>query len=427
VAIVISKLLKLKSQKNSDVLNKFNDKNEIASWSKNAVSSVVEKGFMSGYPDGTSRPKKPITRAESIAVLDKVMGEIYCKDGTYGPSKGIDTINGNLTITGENVVVRNVKVKGSLYLAEGIDDGEVTLDNVIVLGETVIKGGGENSIIFNNTTLGDVIVFKANGKIRIVAKGDTKVGKTLMESGAKLQEDGLKGHGFEEVEVITVGSGEKLVLDGDFEDITIETQIEVDVTDKTVIKKLDIEESAEGSEINLDKDTKIENMRVEGKAKIEGKGTIEKAEVKEEAQGTSFATAPKKTTIEKGVKVKIAGKTTTGTGKTVESTPSQNSSGHGSHHSHSSGGSSSGGSTTVGYTYTVEDTFAIQSFTKSFTLKKDGNLVKGYTLYIDGDGIAVDADKDGIVMVPNKFLGENCKPKITVEGSTTEETPKKSN
>ena len=53
-------------------------------------------------------------------------------------------------------------ISGDLYLAEGIGEGDVILDNVVVDGNTYIRGGGENSIIIINSSLNQVVVKKRN-------------------------------------------------------------------------------------------------------------------------------------------------------------------------------------------------------------------------------------------------------------------------
>lgn len=41
-------------------------------WAKAAINQAVEQGYASGYPDGTFRPDKNITRAEVASILDRV-------------------------------------------------------------------------------------------------------------------------------------------------------------------------------------------------------------------------------------------------------------------------------------------------------------------------------------------------------------------
>ena len=49
----------------------FTDGDQIAYWAANAVSLVAAAGIVGGYPDGSFRPGSPITRAETVIVLDR--------------------------------------------------------------------------------------------------------------------------------------------------------------------------------------------------------------------------------------------------------------------------------------------------------------------------------------------------------------------
>ncbi len=51
-----------------DTLKKFTDSKEIG-WSKDFIGAAVSKGYLSGYPDGSIKPNKAITRAEAIVML----------------------------------------------------------------------------------------------------------------------------------------------------------------------------------------------------------------------------------------------------------------------------------------------------------------------------------------------------------------------
>lgn len=50
-------------------IKKFSDANAVSSWAVNAVDWAVEKGILNGYPDGSLRPGKRITRAEAAMVF----------------------------------------------------------------------------------------------------------------------------------------------------------------------------------------------------------------------------------------------------------------------------------------------------------------------------------------------------------------------
>ncbi|MGI6533560.1 MAG: S-layer homology domain-containing protein [Peptococcia bacterium] len=121
----------------NDVIEHFKDKAKVASWSKEAIGLIVQCGYMRGYPDGTFRPKESITRAEIISVLDRVVGTLLNRPGTYGKAEETTTIEGNVVINSPDITLRNIIITGDLYLTEGIGDGTVVLENVTVEGIVV--------------------------------------------------------------------------------------------------------------------------------------------------------------------------------------------------------------------------------------------------------------------------------------------------
>lgn len=71
------------------------------------------------------------------------------------------------------VTVKNTEVHGSLLLAEGIKEGDVTLAGVTVTGKTVIKGGGSHSVVFSGAQLNDVSINKPGSPVRVVLQNGT--------------------------------------------------------------------------------------------------------------------------------------------------------------------------------------------------------------------------------------------------------------
>jgi len=104
-------------------------------------------------------PKDNISRAEAVKLIDNIAGELKNSAGTY-----TGNVEKNLVVNTGSVILKDMVVNGDLFLAQGIGDGDVTLDNVTVKGRTVVRGGGENSIIINNSNLeGTLVVIKVGG------------------------------------------------------------------------------------------------------------------------------------------------------------------------------------------------------------------------------------------------------------------------
>lgn len=215
------------------------------------------------------------TNSSNNNISDVTEGEDLniTSEGTYGSSEGQKTVK-NVYISSPNVVLKNVHITGDLELGEGIGDGDVTLENVTVDGNTIVKGGGENSIHFKDTTLATVIVNKNDGKVRIVVEGKSNVAEVQLESTAKLEESGLEGNseGFKDVNVsegVQSLGDLKVELIGSFETIN---------------------SRAQQVKIQLDESTEINNLVLNVAAAVLGQGKINTATIN--SSGCSIAVRP---------------------------------------------------------------------------------------------------------------------------------------
>ncbi|MGE5552012.1 MAG: S-layer homology domain-containing protein [Bacteroidota bacterium] len=52
-------------------------------WARKEIATLVQSGIIEGYPDGTFRPDKAITRAEMVAMLDRLM-RVGTKEQVFG-------------------------------------------------------------------------------------------------------------------------------------------------------------------------------------------------------------------------------------------------------------------------------------------------------------------------------------------------------
>ncbi|NSW81715.1 MAG: S8 family serine peptidase [Syntrophothermus sp.] len=58
----------------SAVAKEFLDQKEVPAWARQDLAEAVRRGLVAGYPDGTLRPNQPVTRAEMAAMLVRAFG-----------------------------------------------------------------------------------------------------------------------------------------------------------------------------------------------------------------------------------------------------------------------------------------------------------------------------------------------------------------
>ncbi|QSZ27623.1 S-layer homology domain-containing protein [Aceticella autotrophica] len=317
-AAILTRLLKLQPV-TQDALKGFKDASQVSDWAKDAVNTAVYYGLIKGYPDNTVGPDNPITRAETVVILNRALNleqtpaptsTIYDKAGTYGPQTGMNTINGDVTISAADVTLQNTTIKGNLLISKAVGDGNVTLKNVIIEGTTTINGGGEHSIVLEDCTLAQIIVNKDDGKIRLVAKGATKADSVTLQSGAKLEEDNITGKGFANISIEgTIPANVQITLTGNYDNVKVNAPgVSVEIASGTV-NNLTVSDTAKDSKINIADGAKVSTLTANAAAAITGKGTIETASIN--ANNVTIEQKPINTNIASGITAVIGGQATT--------------------------------------------------------------------------------------------------------------------
>ena len=138
----------------SDYVSNFKDDN-LPKWAKNSIFAMEAAGYIRGKGEGLFEPNSNLTRAEMVQILDNVI-ELYIDS----PKDYNVDVTGNVVINSPGVKLKNMKVDGNIYLAEGIGDGDIVFENVYVSGTTFIRGGGNDEIKVINSDLGKVKIEK---------------------------------------------------------------------------------------------------------------------------------------------------------------------------------------------------------------------------------------------------------------------------
>jgi len=261
-----------------DIQKTLNDEKAVLSLTKDVETST----------SNNSNPNTN-TNSSSSSSSDSNTYIAYNTAGTYGgeSSSAIQTLSGSAIINVAGVTLHNLIITGTLTLASGIGEGNITLQNVTVRGNTVINGGGPNSIEIIDSSLYTVTIDKANNSIRIVAKGNTSIGALTLNSGATLQEDGLSGNGTGFFSVLTglnIPAGATIILSGSFDSLTL---------------------NAPGCKVTLANGTDIQGLTANVAATIGGEGRIVNAVIN--AAGVTLDQVPANISMSNGIAASIAG------------------------------------------------------------------------------------------------------------------------
>jgi len=270
-AMIVSRLQKL--QGNAEAALSFADSLSFPEWGKEAIGAVVQSRIMNGYEDNSFRPARPITRAEATVTLQSVIGVVFDTAGTYGPASGKETIDGNVTITAPGVKLRNMDITGNLRIAASVGAGDAHLDDVTVLGQTFVNGGGEQSIYINLSTLFGVDVDRSpDDPVRIVTTGTTIQQVDVQTPVTIEQSDGSGMTGG--VQTVNINAPTKILIQGG------------------QIHLVDVGPNAGGSTVSLGNGAHVSEMHAESPVNVSGYGTIDKAILFTSPDGILFEIQP---------------------------------------------------------------------------------------------------------------------------------------
>ncbi len=181
-AKILKSVFELSNLQNKDVLSSFTDAGDISDYAKDAANIMVSWGYIQGTPDKSFEPGSKITRAETIAILDRIVAELFTAQGTVS----MQTIQGNVVVNKSGIEIKDTIIDGNLYLAEGIGQGDVVLSNGKVTGKTYVNGG-EKGIHISSSHLGEVAVRSKNGKARLVVSGTSEIHSVELLSAAAIE------------------------------------------------------------------------------------------------------------------------------------------------------------------------------------------------------------------------------------------------
>ncbi|GEM_PF-934866 len=188
---------------------------------------------------------------------------------------GTEVIDGDYTIDSPGVRLEDVRITGDLHLASGIGDGEVDLVDVTVEGAVLVQGGGVKSIFMLNCDFAEVKVNRPDGRVRLVASGETIIDQVSLETGTRVVEN-LSG-GTDGIRSVEVKTDEKIELGGEFETIKVAVQDAKVVIDSEKIEHLRVDSNASGCTFEYPDGMVIENMRLQGTTYLFGRAEVNQA------------------------------------------------------------------------------------------------------------------------------------------------------
>ena len=251
----------------------FTDQDQISSWAREDVLKAGFAQISKGYPDGSFKPLENITRAEAssmiyMAVNLKNLDEdpitedalIFDEAGLYVGEKSGEQISQNVIVKADGVELKNYIIEGDLIIGEEVGDGDVTLTNIEVKGDTYIKGGGIDSIYINGGRHNNIIVQRTPTRaVRIVVTGGNRFN----------------------VKVDSQAEDQILILKGNYNKVLVTApRVKITMSEKSQINELMINEDARETRVQTSDDSRIEKVVIESLGTVfeGGRHTVNRVE-----------------------------------------------------------------------------------------------------------------------------------------------------
>jgi hypothetical protein len=265
-AVILSRVFQLPEADGSVSL--FKDDTNISAWARNAVYALKAGGYISGTADGSFQPNKALTRAEAVKMIHNAMGALIADGKDHASLSG-----GNLVVNTAGGRLSDVNLTGNLYIAPGVGEGDVVIENAKIGGTLYVNGGGVNSITLKNSKASRLVIDKRSSPVRVVFVGTTQVQDVQLLSSSLLDNQSENEVG---QVIIAPERGGNSELRGRFGSVTVPS-------------------SANESTITLPSQTFIQIFTANRGVTVTGEGAIGNAVI--QASGVTLAKKPQTLTL----------------------------------------------------------------------------------------------------------------------------------
>lgn len=292
-ALILSRVFNVAASGNSFV--PFTDDAQLAGWSKEAVYAMKEAGYVAGTPQGAFQPKKALTRAEAVKMMNNTMGLLVADGGDHSGTSG-----SNLIVNTAGGTLSDLNFSGNVYITPGVGEGNLSFINAKIGGTVYINGGGMNSITLTDSHVGRIVISKPASPVRVMLKGKTIAGKIDVTSAARIVNE--SDQTVSTVNLLTRAS-DAVSVSGDVNELNVAAPASFTL-EGGQIGSFNVSSKAGGSAIKLNKGGVVKKMTLNSAAAVTGEGTITEAVVN--GEGVSFSVKPDKLTMN-AAKVSIGG------------------------------------------------------------------------------------------------------------------------
>jgi hypothetical protein len=278
--------------------SKFSDDYAISAEYKPYAAALGKAGIFNGNDYGEFMPLATFGRAQIMQALDNAVTDLVKENKAAESSKSVIINKGGVTLT-------EGTIEGDLIIAQGVGDGEVTLDGVTIKGRLVILGAGSVHIK-GKSGVSNVVADKTFGQPARVAveSADAAVGTVTIVAESKATVATTNNAA---VSKVTIAPKTQVSATGELTDVT--TAAAATVTISAKVETLAVETKAT---VTVSSGATVAAATIEASdVKLSGAGKVTAVTVTADAKtGVEVRTSGTKVTVDAA-----AGAVTTSSGK----------------------------------------------------------------------------------------------------------------
>ena len=160
----------------------FTDGRQVADWARDYVETAGALGIIEGFPDGTYRPTRYLTRAETVKMLSNIAQQIYSAAGIYHT----DRVERSAVVLCGGVTLRGAVIKGNLYVSESCA-GSLDLTDCTVEGSIVILGAAARAVTLRGSSVREILLRSDAANTEITVGSGSKVDLITANAAASIE------------------------------------------------------------------------------------------------------------------------------------------------------------------------------------------------------------------------------------------------
>lgn len=160
----------------------FTDGRQVADWARDYVETAGALGIIEGFPDGTYRPTRYLTRAETVKMLSNIAQQIYSAAGIYHT----DRVERSAVVLCGAVTLRGAVIKGNLYVSESCA-GSLDLTDCTVEGSIVILGAAARAVTLRGSSVREILLRSDAANTEITVGSGSKVDLITANAPASIE------------------------------------------------------------------------------------------------------------------------------------------------------------------------------------------------------------------------------------------------